>query len=155
MGHHISAVVLRGPFDERKAESFNLRPIALSAELTLFPLHPAFTDAWSERLGISGRLSGRPLLNGAVVHHLVRSVAPDPLFAIIETDYVGGVGTQAAAVYHGERVVMRPESAVSGPINTALRHLGVVAGSGVDEFDTVGLGRFRDFDDLFEGYVDD
>lgn len=32
-----------------------------------------------------------------------------------------------------------------GGIDAALRHLGVVAAPGLDEFDTVGLGRHRSF----------
>jgi hypothetical protein len=158
MGHHISAVLLRGPFDEQKARSFDFKPFRLGSELTLFPLYPAYTDFWSEKLGTSGWLSKRPLLNGATVHHLIRSIAVDPLFAIIETDYAGGVGTQAAAVYRGEVQVMAPEVSESGkygPINKALRHLGVAAGGMMDEFDTVGLGQYRDFDDLFESYTDE
>lgn len=38
------------------------------------------------------------------------------------------------------------------PINEALRILGVTPSNGRDEFDTVGLGKYRDFDDLFERY---
>jgi hypothetical protein len=40
----------------------------------------------------------------------------------------------------------------AGPVNEALRHLGALACAGTDEFDAVGLGRFRDFDDLFDAY---
>jgi hypothetical protein len=39
-----------------------------------------------------------------------------------------------------------------GPIHKALRLLGVTAKFGLDEFDTVELGKFRDFDELFEAY---
>jgi hypothetical protein len=34
--------------------------------------------------------------------------------------------------------------AAVGPINQALRHLGVMAPVGTDEFDAVGLRRYRD-----------
>jgi len=46
-----------------------------------------------------------------------------------------------------------PESI--GPINEALRLLDVIASDGCDEFDTVELGKFRDFDDLFDTYHDE
>jgi hypothetical protein len=39
-----------------------------------------------------------------------------------------------------------------GPINAALRFLGVTTGIGCDEFDVVGLGTYREFDNLFEKY---
>jgi hypothetical protein len=37
-------------------------------------------------------------------------------------------------------------------MNEALRYLGVRASPGLDEFDTLGLGRFRAFDDFFDSY---
>src|SRR5438477_6135646 len=101
MGHHISAVVLRGPFDEQRATNFDMKPIRLTAELTLFPLNARYTDHWTEKLGVSGFVSDTPLLNSAVVHRIVNSIAENPLFAVIETDYAGGTGSQAAAVYRG------------------------------------------------------
>jgi hypothetical protein len=152
MGHHIGAVLLRGPFDEERARAFDLKPVPLTAQITLFPLDAGYYDHWADRLGITGFVSERPLLNGRVVHHLMRQIAPEPLFAVIETDYCGGTGDQAAAVYRGEREVMAPSVAAVGPINEALRHLGVLATGGRDDFDTVDLGRFRDFDDLFDSY---
>jgi hypothetical protein len=152
VGHHISAVLLRGPFDQERARSFDLTPIPLTADLTLFPLEAGYCDHWAERLGIAGSVSERPLMNCQVVHHLMRAVAPEPLFAVIETDYFGGRGDQAAAVYHGDKEVMAPTVGPLGPINEALRYLGVTVSAGNDEFDSVGLARFRNFDDLLDAY---
>jgi hypothetical protein len=150
MAHHINAVLLKGPFDEGRAESFGLKPLLLTKEITLFPLDAEYLDSLSERLGIDGWVSKHPLFNHRVVHHMIRSVAEKPLFAVIETDYVGGDGSQCAAVYRGEEQVMAPEEARRGPINKALRLLGVRRSFRRDEFDTVGLEKFRDFDDLFD-----
>jgi hypothetical protein len=146
MGHRISAVLLHSAYDDKIARAFGLRPITLTQGITLFPLHAGYCDDMSERLGIGGDVSDRPRLNDRVVHHLVRRIAPEPLFAVIETNYFGGAGTQAAAVYRGAEEVMAPAASAFGPINEALRHLGVQASPGLDEFDTVGLGRFRSFD---------
>lgn len=79
---------------------------------------------------------------------------------MIQTDYFGGVGSQAAAVYRGDLVVIVPEQSSFGPpeksfgpINKALSFLGVAAlGNCCDEFTVVGLHQYRDFDDLFETY---
>jgi hypothetical protein len=154
MGHRISAVVLKGRFDEKLAGVFDLKPIRLSGELTMFPLSAAYADHWSDKLGISGFVDDVPLLNCNAVHHMVRYIAPEALFAVIETDYFGGRGTQSAAVYRGKVVVLPPESSSGGPINKALRLLGVTARKGADEFDTVGLGTYRHFDDVLESYED-
>jgi hypothetical protein len=159
MGHHISAVVLKGSFDEDQAKAFDLKPIRLNDELMLFPLDARYLDYWAEKLGSCGFVSDCPRLNPNVVHLMVNAIASNPLFAVIETDYFGGTGSQAAAVYQGRVEVMAPESSAItpvshsiGPINNALRQLGVRAIVGRDEFETVGLYRYRDFYDLFEGY---
>lgn len=159
MGHHIAAVVLSGPFDEHRARSFDMRSTRLAADLTLFPLDPNYNDYWAEELGLPGHVSNRPLLNSRVIHHMVSCIAQSPFFAIIETDYFGGTGSQAAAVYRGDVEIMPPESTAIGPvdrsigpINKALRQLGVIASGGRDEFETVGLACYRDFADLFEAY---
>jgi hypothetical protein len=152
MGHHISAVVLKGSYDRKFAGVFDLKPIPLTDEVTLFPLYSRFVDHWAEKLGVSGFVDDVPLLNSNVVHHLVGYLAADPLFALVETDYFGGRGTQAAAVYRGKAEVMPPESGGFGPINKALQLLGVTAREGRDEFDTVGLGGHRGFDQLFKAY---
>jgi hypothetical protein len=153
MGHHISAVLLTGPFDEVQSHVFDMKAIRLREDLTLLPLNASYCDFWSEKLGIYGFVSERPLLNSCVVHSMVNSIASNPLFAVIDTDYFGGAGSQAAAVYHGTTELMPPEtSSTFGPINRALRRLGVNAYGHRDEFETVGLHRFRDFSDLFERY---
>lgn len=151
MSHNIYAVLLHGSFDDKIARDLGLSPIPLPQGITLFPLNAECCDRWSETLGVAGFVSDRPLLNGRVIHLIMQKIASEPLFAVIETDYFGGAGDQAAAVYRGEEEVMAPAAARFGPINEALRHLGVQASAGMDEFDTVGLGRFRDFDDLFDG----
>ena len=104
-------------------------------------------------------VSDTPLLNSVAVHRMVNDLTENPLFAVIETDYFGGRGSQAAAVYRGADEVMAPEwTAIGeagdskGPINKALRLLGVVATGGRDEFETVGLDNHRNFSDLFESY---
>ena len=124
----------------------------MTAEITLFPLDAEYCDHWADRLGITGFVSERPLLNCRLVHHMMREFVPEPLFAVIETDYFGGRGDQAAGVYRDDWEVMAPAVGAVGPINEALRHLGVRASPGLDEFDTVGLGRFRDFYGLFDDY---
>jgi hypothetical protein len=47
---------------------------------------------------------------------------------------------------------MQPTEAPVGPINEALRLLGLTATAGKDEFQMAGLDRWRDFDDLFTKY---
>lgn len=60
----------------------------------------------------------------------------------IETDYFGGVGTQAGVLYENGRIAVEPHSG-EGTINQLLRELGVQRISGKDEFDSLNLGRYR------------
>ena len=73
--------------------------------------------------------------------------------AYVETDYFGGGGTQSALAWVGGALVLKPMTvdaaaqrrrpAMTWPINAALRTIGIKAAPSMDEFDTVGLGRFR------------
>ena len=72
--------------------------------------------------------------------------------AYVEAEFFGGVGEQAAVVWHRGEAVFGPTAQQFppevpevgvGPINAVLRRLGVTAVDGRDEFDTVGLGRHR------------
>jgi len=81
----------------------------------------------------------------------------DPLpLAYVETDYFGGVGTQAAILWDGNHIYgpfqsntryeqgeLHAVPAGERPINQVLQRLGVQRGTAFDEFDALGLGRFR------------
>jgi hypothetical protein len=62
--------------------------------------------------------------------------------ALIETNYFGGIGEQSARVVHGQETPLK-----KGKINQALKILGVLRTSEIDEFDVVGLGKYRTNDD--------
>ena len=82
------------------------------------------------------------------------------VLAYLETDYSGGGGLQAATLWGGGATAIRPISMTADegrqrpratwPINAALRGLGVVAASGMDEFDTFGLAPYRSLDVIRE-----
>lgn len=150
MGHAISALLTRAEVSVEKAAAFGLPVIQLPQLISMLPLTPEHLDRWSEVLGISGFKSERPLLNCNVAHHIAIQLVGEEPFAIIETDYFGGAGDQAAVVYAGESLLMSPAVAAKRPINQALRLLGVSASQGQDEFDTIGLGEFRTFEDFHE-----
>lgn len=66
--------------------------------------------------------------------------------AYIEAEYFGGEGMQSSALFEYGSMVEVPVVA-RGAINQALRNLGVEPADGTDEFDTVGLSKFRDTDE--------
>ncbi|MFI7122933.1 hypothetical protein [Amycolatopsis sp. NPDC049868] len=75
--------------------------------------------------------------------------------AYVEAEYFGGAGTQSAQVWERGETVLGPlhvgeddpRPADGSPISQALRRLGVLKGDYFDEFDAVGLGRYRNTDD--------
>jgi hypothetical protein len=68
------------------------------------------------------------------------AVAP---VAYIEAEFFGGTGGQSAVAWSGGSRVLGPLHAQEA-INETLRFLGVRADGARDEFDAVGLGRYRD-----------
>jgi hypothetical protein len=130
---------------------YDTAAVALSPDLTLVWMDHIYTEHWAHRLGIGGQLAlpaaieDRMLMpDDAVIAELVRCLTAEtsPRFAVIWTDYFGGVGDQRAATYRGDELIE-----TDGTINGALRGLGVIAASGLDEFDTVGLGDYRSIPD--------
>lgn len=146
MGHHIQALVARAPIDAAAAATFGLPAVAASG-FVILGLDAAHTDVWAETLTLPTAAPGPLLLDCAVTHYFARQVGMIR-YALMETDYVGGHGTQAAGVYDQARVVLAPERA-PGSINRALRVLGVERGQHQDEFEALGLGRYRSFARFF------
>jgi hypothetical protein len=149
MGHQITAAILRGACDEAAVRRYELEPISLAQGLTMIPVDIHMLEFWGVRTGNREQhacpVDAIVFPTDDVLFDIMEALHPDPLFAIIQTDYFGGAGSQVAAVYRGRATVM---PATYGAINAALRHLGVVARPGQDEFDTVGLGRHRSFPSL-------
>ena len=157
MGHCISAVILKGDFDSEVANSYDLHGIELSSDLTMFLLDHYYTAFWGKMLDISGELPvNQPksivFPNDLVVADLMTKITNQakPLYALIQTDYFGGVGEQWADVYQGNCLVRDKTT----QINSALSFLGVKGQNGMDEFDTVGLGNYRSMPDDLDKYVD-
>ena len=81
----------------------------------------------------------------------VREFGKDKTIAKISTDYFGGWGIQEAKLF----VNNKKEYSKSGgqdmkltPINDVLKMMGVVADSGMDEFDTINLSNYRSNQDF-------
>ena len=153
MGHSINAVV--GPSESvaKIVEAAGCPPaIQLSFGLVIAPLGHAQIEKLTG-CEPSAVAKGFKYLSPALERGLFNAAGRG--FAYIETDYFGGTGSQAAAIFsdwppallladEDTNAPAQPES----PINTALRSLGVRAAPGQDEFDTVGIGRFRDLESL-------
>ena len=157
MAHCISAVILKGHFDLEIAKFYDLLGINLSFDLTMFPIDHYYTACWAKIINVSGQLPGSKPRNlifpcDLVIAHLMMRIAQttEPVYAIIETDYFGGIGEQWALVYRG--ICLANDDITQ--ISPALRFLGVKHQNGMDEFDTVGLANHRSMPRYLEKYVD-
>jgi hypothetical protein len=75
----------------------------------------------------------------------------DKTIAEIETDYFGGMGHQRATLKVNGKVVYSESDEFSWnktPINDVLKMMGVVRKQGMDEFDTIGLRKYRKNEDF-------
>jgi hypothetical protein len=138
--HQICAVV--APTTARAAERLGTAVVELTDALQLVPMTNQLFDALNDP-------------NAAVVepfflmttHVLGRLGSSLDVFAYIETEYFGGSGTQRAGVWRGTKTLVAPREG-SASVNAALAALGVTRGGALDEWDAVGLVRFRTMDAL-------
>lgn len=156
MAHCITALILKGSFDAAKAEAFDLYGKSLGFDLTLFHIDHYYSACWQHLLNTSGKLD--VVLTGSsvfpdeiVLAKIARSVSTEVTvaFAIIQTDYFGGIGSQYANVFIEEQ---NADHSIQ-TINQALEYLGVIAKAGMDAFDTVGLSGIRSQPGFLNKYV--
>jgi hypothetical protein len=95
----------------------------------------------------------------AGVDTLARRISLTGGIAYLEAEIFGGTGTQAIVLWRNDQVCLGPvttkftatapdpSSSPQWPFNQALRELGVDRGGAFDEFDALGLGRWRHTED--------
>lgn len=147
MGHHISAIIAMLPIDLDVAAQFDL-PVFIENGLAIIALDPEHIDYWQRQLRLSDTYDQEIVLDCAITHYFAQCLGVSR-YAIIETNYSGGTGAQAAVVYDCQQVIM---PTTHGGINAALAVLGVQRSTATDEFDTIHLGKYRNFWDYFEKY---
>lgn len=157
MGHNITAIILKDDYDKTVAESFGLFGKELPFSLTLFHIDHYQTACWQHELQTVGQLETSItdnfiFPNEIAISEVVKniSIKEKPLYAIIQTDYFGGIGNQYASVYQNKDNIDKNAKT----INQVLIRLGVKKNGELDEFDTIGLEKIRSQPDIFEKYVD-
>jgi len=156
VSHAITALLVPGHFDADAAVEWDLAPVSLRENLTLFHLTHYYTAYRQARHGFTEYFDLPSDAPGIFPREAVTATIaarlcgrPDPTFAVLFTDYFAGNGSQWAVV-----------SVDGGPVrsvrtvNEALRALGVLAEPGSDEFDTVGLAAHRSTPEYLERYID-
>lgn len=158
MGHSIQGLLVKEKYDQKKAEAYDLKGIDLGFGITFFPITHAYSAYWQKKMDLCGFLEGSSpknviLPSEIVLYVLLKDITntPNPLFALIATDYFGGVGSQWAYVYRGKTLV---QPLIPNTINAALKFLGVTPQKNQDAFNTVGLQHHRHKPEYLEKYDD-
>ena len=154
MAHFIKAVVAREPIIEELAARFEFgRCIPTSQDFAILPVSVAKFEAELRGLDVSSDLAVPPEFEPALIAAAADLSSSGPL-AIIQTEYFGGGGEQGAGVLSDGVWVVPWEldssddpGPATWPINKALAAIGVLRGQD-DEFESIGLGRYRNFDRL-------
>ena len=142
MSHCLTAIIARTPVVNRILDDYpNLAAVDLRDDLRLIPLDDDDLDSLASDFStING---GFNYLSPGLASLLSVQSAGGHL-AYVETEYFGGMGSQAAISFgHGATLPPTPLYG-DGAINQALRCIGVTSTDpGVDEFEFVGLSRHR------------
>ena len=144
MGHQIQAIIGKREAVQVFANRWVRAEIVdLPQDCGLVFLTDALFDGITELFDEPDREEQSPLtlFTSAIRWALEWSAWPGPL-VYIETDYAGGYGTQAGVLLERGRIVQGPAEG-EGIINGLLRAIGVWHRPGEDEFDALGLGRYR------------
>lgn len=174
MGHHINAIIgSRISLAPLISKLGGPPPTELDFGLVIVPLDEERLDALA--MSDEGPHEGFTYLKPRLVEAVSRLLGSGRAL-YIETDYFGGIGGQAAALFEdgamtwqrhltteqttekpswfGRLFGARRDLPSKSPISHGLQVLGVDALPGSDEFDRLGLGRFRSLGALGIEYED-
>ena len=156
MAHNITAIIIKGEYDEEIAKEYDLRSVKLEYGLTMFLIDIYYINYWQHALQLEKHLRISPphdllIPTEEAIAYIVKEItSEDKEYALIHTDYWGGEGNQFAAIMKGRDCV--DENITT--INAALKYLGVFKKAGLDEFDSVGLSNYRRAPIYLEKYAD-
>ena len=148
MGHCITAIISSSPAVSsilRSASS--LVAVPLVDGLSLIPLDDDALDSIAS--DYTHTVDGFTYLSASLAAFLADHSRQAAL-VYLETEYFGGDGSQAAVAYRDGQTLSPTPSSGDGAINRALRCLGITQHTAFDEFDYVGLSRYRHTSDWIE-----
>ncbi len=148
MGYILHAFIGKQPDLQLIASRFhNAKLVNVGKEIFIIPMTEELYDEINE-LKISEDVGSLTYMSTNIENKIL-SLIDDKCIGYIEAEYFGGQGGQSAILWQqGERYTLY--SFGHGVINLLLKHLGVSAEIGFDEFDTISLGRYRNTEEWLE-----
>ena len=138
MGHNICAIIGKKPINEDNLKKYGLA-LAYEENFAIIILDQDSIWYWSEKLNFSIESQSENIEWACeLIFHFAKEIGLKK-YAIIQTDYFGGIGSQCASLYEDGQIVTPDKS-----IDEILNLLGVIRIDKKDEFDSINLGEYRD-----------
>ena len=153
MSHYIRVIIASEEGIQTLADAWHAAHVLrLEQGFCLIPLTDELHDSMlKQHPNVSGNEQDAFILLSPAIQHVLSNCSQSGPIAYIETDYFGGEGSQSAILYEGGSIKIGPrQSKWPGAINAILRELGVKSSLPYDRFDALGLGNFRNNDDILE-----
>ena len=147
MGHYVTGIITIAPVAERLRTDKGLASAELTDGMRMVPLEDDDLDMLATFQG-----SGTPgftHLSQAFIQVLA-ALSQVGKLVYFETEYFGGMGSQCAVAFDGGSMIPNTLLSGEGSINTALKAIGVISSSTMDEFDHIGLSIHRNTADWKE-----
>ncbi|MEM1223990.1 MAG: hypothetical protein AAGH40_14665 [Verrucomicrobiota bacterium] len=158
MGHYVSTIIApTGMLRNLLFELPGAQAVPAKQGLSFIPL----SDTLIDKMGDSSQPYPPFQHLTENIERKLRNYSADCPIAYVETEYFGGTGSQAAVSWINSDIdfpatisettwddaTQSFSHSAGRPINQALDCIGVEAADGLDEFDSIGLGDVRSFDD--------
>ena len=141
MGYYLKAFIGKTVDLENIAKSFSSASVVkLDQGLSIVPMTEDLFDQMNN-MTASGNINSFEFLTLNIETETLKCIGYN-CCAYVEAEYFGGEGGQSGVIWKdGKRSVEFGYG--QGIINKVLNFFGVVANKDLDEFDTLGLGRYR------------
>ncbi len=148
MGYSLNAVIGCTPALHHLSSNFkNAKALNLHNELYIMPMSDELFDEINNYKP-SNHIGSFIFLNERIAN-LLAAASEDGTIAYFEADYFGGTGYQSSIVWVNQDVVFSEEKSKDA-FNKSLKLMGVRKKEGCNEFETVGLNRFRGTEEWLE-----
>jgi hypothetical protein len=149
MGHNLKALIAKpAALSKLPSGLKNLHVVQLKQNLVMIPLTDKFLQEIETKYpSAKQRILYYPESFSGAVYEFLKSLPDGHKITYIETEYFGGVGGQYACMFWDHKVYLCPHQD-HHPINQVLKELEVCPTNDMDEFDSLGLGDYRDTDDF-------
>ena len=145
MGYILRAFISKNPGLDLIANTYSAsKQVSLYRDISMILMTEDLFDQINEN-NLSPDIGSFMLLTEYVELQILKCITTQKVI-YAEAEYFGGIGSQSSIIWEGgKRLDFFDKESRS--INLALKRIGVSAIEGMDEFDTVNLGRYREIED--------